>query len=576
MIMQSGFQPSCEVTDPRILFGHNQPGALLDQLVTQLRLGTNVQLLGERRAGKTSLLKCCIARLRDEVPQLIPVYLNYREHHLIKGYANAHRLLLAHMHATVVAQGRPDLPSELNMRGIILSSNPLPETHYDTLTSVADYQIDGLLEAYLRTLGEYSVGIALLLDEYEHLMRHTFGGQEGAFSHLRSLSSEPPPRQGIPKPLTYIVAGALPWDRLCHMIGSPELNNIGAVFFIEPLDFEAFQEMWEQCLNDSSPTVRERVAGADLELAAIYELAGGWPFYGKIIGHLLSAGHHQENEFYEALLQHFGVIWSRLTPIERKQLTIAEQGLPQRMDPSIRTLIRRGLLEIDQQKGRLRPRGRLWSQYIREQLSETIPEATGRRSEVLGAPEERLRLMVDEVAVLVAEINETSLNLHGHEIFLSSNQDARTYIDLRKPAFDADQFTHFALSLYNLVYERTTGPKLVKVVASDGKSIVEEKRFRALERLPKRFRRKRTIVRVVDVMRHHFGKGHLTRLESFNVTGSGMSVGDVLERYLGSRAHPRDHQYLDLQFAVLKDMIAYLEELRDYLFEEAKKQAPGH
>jgi len=233
-------------------------------------------------------------------------------------------------------------------------------------------------------------------------------------------------------------------------------------------------------------------------------------------------------------------------------------------------LIHRGLIEVNSE-GELRPRGRLWSRYVREQLSEPMEETVSQKPEVPGMPGERLMLMGDDIAVLVTEINETSLNLHGDEIFCCSNQDVQIYRDLRQPATDAEKFSHFALSLYNLIYERTTGPKSTKVVASDGKSVVEEERFRALERLPKRFRHKRTIVRVADAIRHHFGKGHITRLESFNVSGSGMPIGDVLERYLGSKAHPQDHQYLDLQFAILKDMIAYLEELRDYLREEAKE-----
>ncbi len=563
MNLQSGFQPSCEVTDPELLFGHSRPGALLEQLVTQMRLGTNAQLLGERRSGKTSLLKCSIPRLCAAEPRVVPVYLNYRRHHLVKGYALAHRLLLAHVHASAVRGCYGAFPTRLMLRGIELSPSLLPEEHFEKLSSVSDYRIDGLIEAYFHLLGEYGLGVVLLLDEYEHLMQHTFGGQEGAFFHIRTLSSEAPPSRGAPKALTYVVAGALPWNQLCHVIGSPELNNIGVVLPITPLDSEAFRQMWEQCLADSSPAVRQHISMTNIKLDSIYEQAGGWPFYGKVIGQHMSSGSYNEDAIYEALVDHFTVIWSRLNFAERKQLNAVCKGLPEAVDASTQTMLHRGLVEYDL-AGRLGVRGQLWSRYVRDQISES---ATDLKPTVQESNEEKLGLVVDKILDLVAEINESSLNISGEEIFRSSNHDRQIERDLRKSAVDADQFSQFALSLYNLLYERTTGPKLAKVVSSDGKSIVEENRFRPLERLPKKLRRNRSIVKIVDAVRHHFGKGHLTRLGSFNISGNGLKISDVLQQYLGSRANPRDAQFLAMQLGLLNDVASFLVELRNLLDE---------
>ncbi|MBN2044150.1 MAG: hypothetical protein JW757_03940, partial [Anaerolineales bacterium] len=175
-------------------------------------------------------------------------------------------------------------------------------------------------------------------------------------------------------------------------------------------------------------------------------------------------------------------------------------------------------------------------------------------------------LVVEDIQELVTEINETSLNINHEEMFRCSNQDVQTYRDLRVPAQNADQFSHFALSLYNLFFERTTG--LIKSKNVQGET-TQDAAQRSLERLPNDFRRKRTVIRIVDALRHHFGKGHLTRLDSFNVSGRGMHIEDVLQKYLGSKAHPRNHQFLDLQKGILEDVVQFLRQIRDYIDKQA-------
>ena len=142
---------------------------------------------------------------------------------------------------------------------------------------------------------------------------------------------------------------------------------------------------------------------------------------------------------------------------------------------------------------------------------------------------------------------------------------------MRSPAHDSEELSRFAIAIYNLFFEKTTGPKDVKAVASDGKTVVEVQRFKPLELLPKQFRRKRFIIRAVDAIRHHFGKAHITDLDTFNATGSGISVAEVLMQYLGSKAIPRNEGFLALQLAVLKDSKQYLEELRLYFEQKESK-----
>jgi hypothetical protein len=397
-------------------------------------------------------------------------------------------------------------------------------------------------------------------------MLQTFEGRAGSFFKLRGLSAEPPAMPGSPKPFTYIIAGSTPWPQLCDTIGSPDLNNTSTTLYVHPLDREPFLEMWDYCLANSSPEVRGRVMASSLSSDNIYDLAGGWPFYGKIIGHQLAAGN---DDLFGALVQHFSVIWTRLSEESRVCLEHATRGQHVREDAVLSELIRLGLMQTSE-VGESKPRGELWSRFIQEVLQTTPDKETLRYPKSPDANNDidnQLRLLVENISVLVTEINETNLNYGKGEVFVCSNQDVQTFLGLRQPSLTGNAFTPFALSLYNLIFERTTGSKVTKVVSSSGTQIEEREVSVALERLPKKFRRKHKTVRVVDAVRHHFGQGHLTRLPTFNSSGAGMKIDDVLEMYLHSRAHPKDEDFLDLQFGIINDVVSYLQELRDYLRE---------
>lgn len=566
MPLYSGFQPNSEVAIPDFLFDHNRPGKLLDKLERQLLLGANIQLLGERRSGKTSILKCLAFKFKENNPGFVPVYINYREHPSIKGHGAAYKFLLASIHASVVKEEILKDVNSFLIRDFEFDRNGTRETVYEALAPVADYKIGGLIEDYMRFLSGYRVGVVLLIDEYEHLMRNTFEGNGGAFFHIRSLSSKPSVNEKTPKPLTYVIAGVLPWDQLCTLMGSPELNNTGPILFVEPLDFDSFLAMWNHCLTASSTDFQSQVEENAFDINILYKIVGGWAFYAKLAGQYLGSTVYNEDELYDSLMQHFNVIWSHLDAKERELLLYANFESPLVSNSQVRALIQRGLIEVSS-TGLPRPRGSLWARYVlsrKEDLS-LQQQYSNPKSEMEG----NLTLLSDEIAVLITEINETSMNLHNGEVFKCSNQDVQTYHDLRRVCVNADEFSHFALSLYNLIFERTNKEKNVKVVSSNGSSIQEKMQFRALETLPDQFRRKNLTVRIVDSVRHHFGKGHLTRLESFNASGSGLDIGEVLQRYLHAKAHPSENQLIILQMGILNDVKDYLIALREHLQAEA-------
>ncbi|KYC41424.1 hypothetical protein WA1_22295 [Scytonema hofmannii PCC 7110] len=363
--MKSGFNPDREVIKPQQLFGHNQPGALLEQLCIQLEMGTNVLLLGERRSGKTSLLQCCLSKISSsKTSGLVPVYINFYESPYIKGFASAYRWLLAFIHAAVSTKEKDKIPNDLALNKVVLNKNQPPEAYYQQLLQVEDYEIDYIFQDYLKKISEYRVGVALLIDEYEYLIRHTFEGQ--GFVTLRKVSSWNPHYDYAFKPLCYVIAGAISWDRLCDIIGSPELNNTSSTLTVNPLNFESFKQMWTQCLLETSYDLKDNIDFSKFHLGKIYDLTGGWPYYGKVIGQYICTGMNNEEDFYEALLRHFKVIWYHLTEDEKSRLLLVDQIFHKDTDGISQSLIKRGLLEVSPE-GFLNARGRLWRRYIQQQ-----------------------------------------------------------------------------------------------------------------------------------------------------------------------------------------------------------------
>lgn len=548
----TGFLPSSFVTTPELLYGHSLPGALLDEVAMYVGNGTNTQVLGERRSGKTSLIKCCINKLSKEIPSLIQVYLNYREHSDIKGRAEAIKYLLANVHAAAVRQGMLPPGQTLKLKGLSFGNTNFPEEIYEQLRSIKhSYQIDGLLREYiLQYVSGLGAGVVLYLDEYEHMLLNTFEAEAGAFFFLRDLSSVPKRNEaGGFKPLTIIIAGATIWDKLCGNIGSPELNNIAAVSYVHPIDIGSFRSMWEHCLSHSSEDVVRRIENSPISVEDAYALTGGWPFYGKIVGQQLSVGHSDTDDLYQGLYQHFNVIWSRLTETEQQ---VTKSGVVATAQPSlVKNLMRLGLLEEDED-GTVKPMGGLWRRFVAE-VSLREPTSVSKGTELLGPQRERMQLLCEEIQELVYEINRDSHLSTKQYVFILTNQYHEILRDLKKLAITEDGFSQFARALYKLVFESTTG------VREDGHA-------KPLERLPKKFRRSSKIVRVVDSIRHHFGGGHVTDLPTFNKSGEGMPVEDVLEKYLGSKRHPVNDQFILLQLAITQDLIIFLRELRYDLF----------
>ena len=366
MTLHSGFQPKVVIEDPARLFGHNRPKGLLERFCVQLRMGTSTQLLGERNSGKSSVLNCARARLRQQASPLLSVLVSYQKG--IDDWADGYRYFLASIHAELARQ----LPEEasLELRGVTLEGRPEVQPHLERLRGLATDQVCPAFDDYFKRLAARRLGVVLMIDEYEYFLRETFANDVLHFWSLRDLATRAPIRAPMEKPpplLTVVLAGSKEWTRLCQdrvPAGSPALNMVTHTIYAEPIEAEDFRQMWAACLDDSAAEVRHPLETKAVDPTDVYRLAGGWPFCGKVIGqHLVTAGALEEQDLLEQLEEsHFKKIWEQRTEPQQKQLLAALDG---RDVGHVKELRQRGLVELDENR-RLCPRGQLWRLYLEQ------------------------------------------------------------------------------------------------------------------------------------------------------------------------------------------------------------------
>jgi tetratricopeptide (TPR) repeat protein len=162
-----------------------------------------------------------------------------------------------------------------------------------------------------------------------------------------------------------------------------------------------------------------------------------------------------------------------------------------------------------------------------------------------------IHLMTEEIMDMIFAINETSANHDAPMIFTPTNSDVVIYRYLKTPARNREAFTHFALNLYLLIFERT-----IKKINS---------RPQKLRLLPPEFQRPHLFVREVDAIRHAYGSAHITKPEIWQAGTDSIPVSDVLMRYLGSKMSPQDSQFIDLQYGLVESLRDYLNDLYQHI-----------
>ena len=366
---QSGFMPKTIVTDPQLLFGSTPRDSGFQRLCRHLSMGTSCQVLGERNAGKTSFLACCAAHLVKLSRSHLVVLPETRG---LSNQMDLYRELLTAMHKSFAQRALAvDSGTEVRLGGLTLPAAATGAQWREVVSQFAPRDLPMIFGQYVNCLNELGSATVLLFDEYETLIEKCFDGQIGAFWPIHTMVEKA--GEGTrPKPLTLVLAGSTDWGLYCQAHGSPPLNFIAEQVRVEPLSREDFAAMWAYCINGCSEGERKAVAAADMQM--VYDMTGGWPFYGKVVGqHIVVDGEFREQHAAESLRPHFEVIWKQRSEEERQILFDVLAG---RTTRNLSELVHRGLVET---LGRDAPRlrGILWDRFVRDQAARHVSVASG-------------------------------------------------------------------------------------------------------------------------------------------------------------------------------------------------------
>lgn len=562
--MSRGFEAHAEVVDPNELFGHGRKDRLLDRLVRAVRGGLNTQLLGERRAGKTSLLHCCRTRLLVEAPRVVPLYVNFRQEATLRGVENAHRLLVARIHAALQEHRPADVGDGVQLESVALRAGLSEAACFELLTHVPHGLSgqNGVFAEYIRALRRRGLTVVLLLDEYEHMVELTFNCTAGAFFTIRDLSTEPRP-SGEPTGLTYVIAGRHHWKTMDAKIGSPEFNKTGDLLVVGPISHDDFGAMWERCTQTSTSEEQARLQASEITADRACELTGGWPAFGKIIGKSIAVhGTVSPEAAYGAIEPHLSIWWTGLPELEQRGLAELVCGR-QLHDFPVRDLAARGLLMRDPE-GEYLINGELWDRFVRD-----AARSKGRGDHGLDTLEDRVAEMGHEIRDIIARINRSHERIQakkGAHLFEVRNDEGASHEVMWTLVRNRGEFERFARQAYITLYERTRDGRVTK----NGHI-----KPTTLARLPPTMgsapypgaNRFQQIVQRVGALRNEYV--HDQHLSSYDPRG--MPFDDVLAYYLDSVAEPRNSDFTTLQVLVLDELVTYFRQLEECIRDAASR-----
>jgi len=337
---------------------------------------------------------------------------------------------------------------------------------------------------------------------------------------LRNLSSKP---LNDIIPFSFWIAGATPWDYLCTLTGSGELNVIDAPpIYINYIDNESFKLMWQSELENTENYSSQLKDSVDLAFNA----SGGIPFYGKLIGNHIRTSSSVIN--FRMFKSHFQELYDSLQSEEKTILNeLARLPRNYKSTKHLLELIEKGLIKKDGSNYDIK------STFFRDFIkSITVPS---QNTAGFSLPESQR--LSDSIAMLIMNINNTHKNKKGTYIFEPVVDDAALMKDLRTPCYSLELFADFSSSLYKIVYERTKENR-------GGTDINKAK-------LPNNFKRNNQFIDIVDIMRHSLGGGHL--MDTFTHRTDQLTKADMLVKLVGSNNEPNSpEEFYNLQIATLK------------------------
>lgn len=522
--MKIGFNPKNEITNADELYGREKE---MEFLIGYAIRRSCVQIIGSRRFGKTSLLKCIETYFNTlGGSDIYPIYLDFTEVVSdVVGTGNVYRYLISLVISKISEDKNFDEPE--TFRGVEIQPSVYWEDTYDALRVISSTRLQEMLKEIIMFFSDLlGKTFLFLFDEYEYLFKYGFDQPTG-FTTLRNFSSKL--NKYGKNPFFFFIAGGMTWEKLCSITKSGELNVIDQIIRVTPIQKQEFEKMWIDELKAIPNPSQDLSEGFNFA----YESSGGVPFYGKAIGNYWVSNKVKPD--FNILKSHFNEILNSLEIEQRDILNHLFKG-------PINLTETENVLEL-KANGLLLKKGSQYFLSIKflQDFLKSIQTQPNHKDSALPISFQ----LTDQITAYISNINSTCFNKGKDFIFDVLNEDESLYRDLRTPVQDRNQAVQFASSLYRVLYEKTkennqTKAKLPRVIA-DGD-------FLAL----------------VDIMRHSLGKGHL--IEKFQLKAYQMTPGQMYKKLLGNDKEPMTlEEFSEIQVKTLKLFIQELKKIKQLI-----------
>lgn len=508
-----------------LLYGRDDD---LSQLEILANRKSSVCLIGLRRFGKTSLLLTLENNLRNnEKSKVYPLYIDFKEvGSVVKGTDNVYRYMIA-LFATRLHRDKIFTDKMQFKKTFITPSLDWIDV-FEEISHVNPVRIQGVFEEFVSFFAEYvNKTVLFIFDEYEYLFKYSFDSPVG-FMKLRNFSTKL--NDSGFNHFSFFISGAIAWNHLCTITGSPEMNCIDETRYLSVITSSNFKSLWtDECSKiKNCPT--------DLFNGGLfaYNASGGVPYFGKIIGGHWLTNNVQPNYFL--FNSYFDEIISGLQ-IEEREIIIELGKTPKKFKESkfVKELLEKGLI-IKQNA----------VYHISIGFLKDYIFAVFHNNESPKAIVSKAHILTDSISKLIITINNTHFAKKGYYIFEPVNDESALLIDLRTVCVSGDLFINFASSLYKMVFERTKANV-------NGTDIV-------LKKWPAPYKRGHQFIDVVDIMRHSLGGGHL--MGTFTLRPGQITKTQMLEILTGSKNEPNSkEEFQNLQIKTLEMFESELQNL---------------
>lgn len=541
------FFPQTKIKDANKLFGREDD---LHKLIGYASDLTQIQIIGSRRFGKSTISLCVENELRKEpCSHVYPIYTDVKTER-IKGTANFYRYLIAKIVERITLDGI--LSEEKKFGRVILQ--PTEDYIYvmEDLKSAKDaFMVDTFKKLTTYVAEKLKKTVLIIFDEYEYMAEKTFDSLDG-FMPLRDFSTERLD-SGL-RPLFFWLVGARPWGefvkekRLSNVEvigGSGEFNNVEIEVPLVPISRSAFSSFWNSRCEEYYSQYEDESHNRERDLLIsyeekVYDAISGVPFYAIALAKYIRVEKRFPSYFViKDSLDEMVHLFSDNT-ISLMRSLCSPKSVARNSDYD--TLDQYGLITCDETGKCI-----ISMSFLRDFLiaNNTVEDTSAIiEPTVTTDKRDQIERLLDKINACIYNINETCRNKKHDPIFIPTGDDRDNDKRILRVCSSEEEFGQLLVTLTKIYYERS------KKLDGKGNSIPGQA-LAELEATNQYAYKNRKFFQVLETLRTYYGAHLKDTVERKN--DHQLGKGDALLELQGHKNEPDSpEQWFQLQIKMLQ------------------------